>query len=116
MFKALVDNEIIAAAIVVFFGKKATYLHACSDYDKRDYFAPNLLNFEAIKMAKEKGCSIYDFWGADMKKMPGVTMFKEGFSKDYIIYPKSKDIIFNFFMYFIIKFAYILKRFLRKIK
>lgn len=114
MFKALVENEVIAAAIVIFFGKRATYLHACSDYNKKEYSAPNLLNFEAIKQAKKEGCVEYDFWGADAKKMPGVTMFKEGFSKNYIKYPLAKDIILNPFIYLLFRITYKFKNVLKK--
>jgi lipid II:glycine glycyltransferase (peptidoglycan interpeptide bridge formation enzyme) len=68
----------VAAALVNFFGERATYLHGGSRYEERHLMAPYLLHWRIIREAKLKKCSEYDFWGIDEKRWPGVTRFKEG--------------------------------------
>lgn len=79
---AKLEGKIVAAAIAVFFGDWAIYLHGASDYAYRDKMAPYLLQWQMIKDAKYAGCKHYDFWGADEKLWPGVTRFKIGFAPD----------------------------------
>ena len=79
---AKLEGKIVAAAITVFFGDWAIYLHGASDYAYRDKMAPYLLQWQMIRDAKAAGCKHYDFWGADEKLWPGVTRFKAGFAPD----------------------------------
>ncbi|MCD6094644.1 peptidoglycan bridge formation glycyltransferase FemA/FemB family protein [bacterium] len=99
LFLAEYKNKVIAANIVIFFGKKAIYLHGGSDYQFRSLMAPHFLQWKQIERAKEKGCVEYDFWGIDEKKWPGLTRFKKGFGGEEITYPEGKDFIFSNFWY-----------------
>jgi peptidoglycan pentaglycine glycine transferase (the first glycine) len=104
MFKIYVaafDGETIAAAIVSYFGKFATYLHGASGNDHRKVKAPHLLHWQAILDAKERGCESYDFGGVKTSSyrtitdMKGVTQFKLGFSAKTapVVFPGAYDII-----------------------
>jgi lipid II:glycine glycyltransferase (peptidoglycan interpeptide bridge formation enzyme) len=99
LFLACFKEKIIAANIVIFFGGKATYLHGASNYRYRKLMAPHLLQWSQIKEAKNKGCEIYDFWGIDEEKWPGLTRFKKGFGGEELQYSEGKDFVFSNFWY-----------------
>jgi lipid II:glycine glycyltransferase (peptidoglycan interpeptide bridge formation enzyme) len=67
-------GERIAAAMVVYFGKRATYFFGGSLDAHRNVMAPYLLHFEVMRQAKARGCDWYDLYavapadaGADHK-------------------------------------------------
>jgi len=53
----------LAAALVVTFGRRATYLFGGSLLAHRRVMAPSLLHFEIMRRAKASGCEWYDLWG-----------------------------------------------------
>ncbi len=53
----------IAAAVVVMFGRTATYFFGGSLGQHPHLMAPYLLHFEIMRHAKAMGCTCYDFWG-----------------------------------------------------
>ncbi len=76
--------EAIAGAFVFRFGKRAWYLHGMSTTKHRKKMAPHLVQWEAMRWAKEAGCTVYDMWGApdvfeESDPMWGVYRFKRGF-------------------------------------
>src|SRR3989344_759010 len=82
---AIYDQQIVAAALVAFFGKTATYLHGASADLYREVMAPYLLHWEAILAAKQLGCRAYDFGGVNGQtchnpNWVGMTKFKTGFA------------------------------------
>jgi lipid II:glycine glycyltransferase (peptidoglycan interpeptide bridge formation enzyme) len=81
------EGKVIAAGIFCFFGNRATYLHGASSNSDRQVMAPYLLQWEGIRLAKERGCRVYDFYGIDEERWPGVTRFKRGFAGQEIEYP-----------------------------
>jgi lipid II:glycine glycyltransferase (peptidoglycan interpeptide bridge formation enzyme) len=95
LFLAEHNNKIIAANIVVFFGNRAIYLHGASSNEYRNLMAPYLSQWEQIKEAKKQGFQIYDFWGIDEIKWPGVTRFKKGFGGEEIKYIGTYDYVFD---------------------
>ena len=99
LFLAERDGVVMAANIVLFWEGGAVYLHGASDYTKRSYMAPYLLQWETILEAKKRGYKTYDFWGTDKKKWPGVTRFKQGFGGADIEYIGSYDYMYNRFLY-----------------
>ena len=103
LFLAEYQNKIIAANIVAFFGDKAAYLHGASDYEYRNLMAPYLLQWEQIKEAKNRGCQVYDFWGIDEQKWPGITRFKTSFGGKEIKYVGAWDYVFDKKWYWIYK-------------
>ncbi|MEA2007579.1 MAG: peptidoglycan bridge formation glycyltransferase FemA/FemB family protein [Chloroflexota bacterium] len=81
---AEVDGEAVAGAVIFRFGKQAWYLHGMSTLEHREKMSPHLIQWEAMRWAKEAGCTVYDMWGAPdvfekSDSMWGVYRFKRGF-------------------------------------
>jgi lipid II:glycine glycyltransferase (peptidoglycan interpeptide bridge formation enzyme) len=53
----------VAAAVVVYFGRRATYFYGGSLDTRREVMAPYLLHFEIMRAAKALGHEWYDLWG-----------------------------------------------------
>ena len=93
-------HEYIASALVIFTKSTAFYHQGASIHIKVP--VTYLLQWEAIKEAKKRGCLYYNFWGIlqagrTPKNWQGLTLFKTGFggrqidylpTQDYIISPK----------------------------
>ena len=80
---AEVDSEPVAAIFVFYFAERAYYVYGMSRNVHREKMPTYLLQWEAMKRAKAKGCSVYDLWGApevfnESDSMWGVYRFKEG--------------------------------------
>jgi len=80
---AEVSNEPVAAIFVFYFAGHAYYVYGMSRDKHREKMPTYLLQWEAMKRAKAKGCTIYDLWGApevfdESDSMWGVYRFKEG--------------------------------------
>ena len=80
---AEVDGEPVAAIIVFYFAGCAYYIYGMSFETHRERMPNYLLQWEAMRRAKARGCSIYDLWGApdtfnERDPMWGVFRFKEG--------------------------------------
>jgi len=95
LFIAEYQRKSIAANMINVFGNRATYLHGGSDNERRNLMAPHLLQWEQIKYAKNAGCKIYDFWGCDDERWPGVSRFKKGFGGRQVEWCGTHDYIFN---------------------
>ncbi len=57
------DEKPIAALLGVAWDKKATYYYGASSYDHRALMAPYLIQWEAMRLCKQKGCTEYDLFG-----------------------------------------------------
>ena len=85
LFLAKYKGKLIAASYGIFWSNMAFYHHAALLPEYKKIPAAYLLQWEAIKEAKRRGCKIYDFWGySDPVKNPkhpysGPTLFKMGF-------------------------------------
>jgi len=80
---AEVDGEPVAAIFVFYFAGRAYYVYGMSRNLHREKMPTYLLQWEAMKRAKAKGCTVYDLWGApevfdESDSMWGVYRFKEG--------------------------------------
>jgi peptidoglycan pentaglycine glycine transferase (the first glycine) len=80
---AEVDGEPVAAIFVFYFTGRAYYVYGMSRDVHREKMPTYLLQWEAMKRAKAKGCAVYDLWGApeifsESDSMWGVYRFKEG--------------------------------------
>lgn len=81
---ALRQGRPLAALFVVAFGPRSTYLHGASREEGREHMPTYLLQWEAIRWSRQRGCRTYDLWGApdrleESDPMWGVFRFKEGF-------------------------------------
>jgi peptidoglycan pentaglycine glycine transferase (the first glycine) len=80
---AEVNAEAVAAIFVFYFAGRAYYVYGMSREAHREKMPNYLLQWEAMKRAKARGCLIYDLWGApdefnESDSMWGVFRFKEG--------------------------------------
>ena len=80
---AEVDHEPVAALFVFYFAGRAYYVYGMSRAAHREKMPTYLLQWEAMKRARTKGCTVYDLWGApdvfdESDSMWGVYRFKEG--------------------------------------
>jgi lipid II:glycine glycyltransferase (peptidoglycan interpeptide bridge formation enzyme) len=57
------DGNLAAALIAAKFGREAIYMYGASSAAHRSHGAAFLLQFEAMKWARESGCERYDLWG-----------------------------------------------------
>jgi lipid II:glycine glycyltransferase (peptidoglycan interpeptide bridge formation enzyme) len=138
LYVAEYNNKVIAANLMVFYGRTATYLHGATDDEYRNVMAPHLLQWQAILDAKRSGYVEYDFGGVKTynsqlttrnlqpepnkkvssfkfqvlrKSWQGITKFKLGFSPTTrpVEFPGSYDIVLN-------SRAYLFYKCLQKIK
>jgi lipid II:glycine glycyltransferase (peptidoglycan interpeptide bridge formation enzyme) len=63
LFFAEYQGRRLATALVVYFGRKATYFFGGSRDLDRQVMAPYLLHFEVMRKAKALGFDCYDLWG-----------------------------------------------------
>lgn len=80
---AEVDGGPVAAIFIFYFAGRAYYVYGMSRDKHREKMPTYLLQWEAIKRARTKGCAVYDLWGApevfdESDSMWGVYRFKEG--------------------------------------
>ncbi len=115
LFVAEHEGDILGINLMIFHGDTATYLHGGSADVKREYMAPFLLQWEAMKEAKRRGCTRYDFGGihsqfairnSQFDSWAGITRFKTGFSPATAptAFPGCYDIILSPTRYFLYRF------------
>jgi lipid II:glycine glycyltransferase (peptidoglycan interpeptide bridge formation enzyme) len=98
LFFGKYKNELASAALVIFWSNIAFYHQAASDLKYAKFSIPYLLQWKAIKEAKQRGCVVYDFWGfvnpTENAKHPwaGPTLFKMGFGGYQEEYVKTQDL------------------------
>jgi lipid II:glycine glycyltransferase (peptidoglycan interpeptide bridge formation enzyme) len=105
IFKAIYKGEVLASAIIVFWQNIAFYHHGASSQKYPKIPASYLLQWEAIKEAKRRGCKVYNFWGiaeTESKKHPfwGLTLFKKGFGGYEKKYVRTQDLPLSFKYWF----------------
>ncbi len=99
LFLGRYDDKIVCGALIIFWNNIGFYHQAASNQEFARFSIPYLLQWEAIKEAKKRGCLFYDFWGyIDPKKFPkhpwaGPTLFKLGYGGSSYTYVKSRDFV-----------------------
>ena len=108
----------MASAFIIFWSNGGFYHHAALSPKYHKIPIAYLLQWEAIKEAKKRGCVFYDFWGyvnpKDNPKHPwyGPTLFKMGFGGYVARYVKTQDLILSpkYWLNYIIETARRIKR------
>lgn len=82
LFLAEYEGKTLGAILVVFFGRRATYLYGGSSSEHRNVMPNYTLHWHAMLTAKERGCREYDFYGYDPFGLPdhlyaGISRFKK---------------------------------------
>lgn len=88
------DTVPIAGAMILKHEDKGYYLHGASDHTFRSLMAPYALHWSIIRNLKLEigNLRIYDLWGIDSARWPGVTRFKLGWGGRTVEYPGAFDL------------------------
>lgn len=100
LYRTFLDNKLLAAAFVIFYRQEATYHYGASTEEGRRVPGAYLLQWEAIKEAKRRGCSRYNFWGVthpdqQNHRFYGVSVFKRGFGGTDVAYVPAQDLVLS---------------------
>jgi lipid II:glycine glycyltransferase (peptidoglycan interpeptide bridge formation enzyme) len=90
----------LAAAMVVYFGPRASYLFGGSVALHRRVMAPYLLHFEIMRKAKSMGHEWYDLWGVAPENEPDhrlakISIFKRKFGGQEIRLAPTLDYVYD---------------------
>ena len=103
ILKAVYKGEALASAFIIFWQGIGFYHQGASTHKHPKVPAAYLMQWEAIKEAKQRGCSLYNFWGViplltanhtpQTSKHPwaGLSLFKMGFGGYAKEYLKTQD-------------------------
>lgn len=107
------EGKPLAALFVARYGNRASYLYGASTEQERNRMPTYLLQWEAMKWAKRRGCEEYDLWGvpdedegtleANFEKrhdgLWGVYRFKRGFGGELKRAAQAMDRVYNPLLY-----------------
>lgn len=90
------EKRAIGGIFLLFYDGIAYYWFASATFSGKKLFAPTLLVWEAMKLAKQKGCTRFDFEGIyderflkAAKSWKGFTKFKEGFGGKEVVFMEN---------------------------
>lgn len=97
LFLAIYEGRVISGALIAFVGNTAIYRHSASDDDYRNIPSSYMIQWEAIKEAKKRNKSVYNFWGiapigSVNHPWSGLTLFKTGFGGQYEEFLSTMDL------------------------
>lgn len=70
LYFARYKGMLLAAAVGVFYGDKATYLYGASAPFMRSAMAPYAMHWQVMRDARAAGCRVYDFYGIAPEGQP----------------------------------------------
>lgn len=110
LFIAEYKGQMLAGTIAFLTGKKAWYVYGASSNFYRNVMPNYLIQWEMIRWAKSKGCTLYDFRGVsgdlnENNPLYGLYKFKKGFNGEFTEFIGEWDYIYRPFMYLIWKIA-----------
>jgi peptidoglycan pentaglycine glycine transferase (the first glycine) len=99
LFIAEWQGIVLAASVVIFYGRRATYLYGGSSPLHRNVMPCYALHFAAIEEARRRGCTEYDFWGIDPFGLPdhlyaGFSQFKRQWGGEVVASLGAHDHLF----------------------
>lgn len=92
-------DEPIAGLLGVAYGTTGIYYYGASDERHRSFMAPYVLQWEAMRLCKERGCTRYDLLGVAPPNAgadhawAGITNFKEKFGGTLVTYPPEQHAV-----------------------
>lgn len=110
---AYYQGKVLSGGIFIFWHNTCFYHHGASSKLHQKIPTSYLLLWEAIKLAKGRGCQKFNFWGIAENDNPnhpwaGLTLFKKGFGGKEKVFVKTQD--------FVISFKYWINFFVEKIR
>jgi lipid II:glycine glycyltransferase (peptidoglycan interpeptide bridge formation enzyme) len=112
LFLADYNGQLLAGIFVGLMADRAVYLYGASSNELRQFMPNYLLQWEAIRWAKQERASTYDFWGIPEtdrrdEAMAGVYRFKSGWggkivrfagNYEYIYHPLAMSLVRKVFL------------------
>jgi peptidoglycan pentaglycine glycine transferase (the first glycine) len=100
LFLAEYEGQAIAAIIVLRFGRWSWYMYGASSNEHRNRMPNHLLQWTAIRWAKEHGCWYYNFRGIpdvleEDQELWGVYVFKQGFGGYPLRFLETHDLVYR---------------------
>ncbi|MDD2695041.1 MAG: peptidoglycan bridge formation glycyltransferase FemA/FemB family protein, partial [Anaerolineales bacterium] len=109
LFYARYQGEILAGLMAFAHGQRAWYFYGASSDQQRQVMAPYLLQWEAMRWARQQGCRTYDLWGVpDYERevlegiftgrsdgLWGVYRFKRGFGGALLRSAAAQDRVYS---------------------
>ncbi len=95
------ETEPVAGLFVFRYGRRVWYFYGASGERRRRDMPNYLLQWEAMRWAQERGCTVYDWWGAPTEvddpvdSMQGVWQFKQGFGAEFQPHIGAWDYVVN---------------------
>ena len=98
---AFQQDKPLASWILFTYEDTLYYPHGGSLTENKSSHASCLLGWEAIKLGKQKGCTLFDMWGAavdlgdEKDSYYGFTNFKLKFGGTHVVYIDTYDLVIN---------------------
>lgn len=104
LFIAEYEGKIIAGTLVFITGNKTWYVYGASSNSHRNVMPNYLIQWEMIRWAKGKGCTLYDFRGvsgdiSEDNPLYGLYKFKKGFNGEFTEFIGEWDYVYRPFLY-----------------
>lgn len=98
LYTAKYQGEILAQNFMIFYGNEASYHYGVSSELGTKLSGAPLLHMEAMRDARARGISRYNFWGIvgedeTWHRFYGVSQFKRGFGVDEFKYVPAHDLV-----------------------
>lgn len=112
---AFYDGKPLAAYELFLFHNVLYYPYGGSSTEEKKVMAPNLIMWEAIRIGKNAGATIFDMWGAtnpdflETDPYAGFTRFKEGYNAQFTEMIGSYDLVLNPLAYNLYSIVYKLR-------
>ena len=115
LFLATFEDKVLAGIMAFAFGQRAWYMYGASSDEHRHLMPNYLLQWEAIRWARERGCLTYDMWGIPDEEeavlereflkrsdgLWGVYRFKRGFCGQVVHYLGAYDYVYSPLLYWL---------------
>ena len=98
LYTAKLGDEILAQNFMIFYGNEASYHYGVSTELGTKYSGAPLLHMQAMRDARERGITRYNFWGITgldetKHRFYGVSQFKRSFGVEELKYLHAHDMI-----------------------
>lgn len=120
LYSAELDGKVLAQAFIIFYGTEAVYHYGVSTDEGRKYPGAYLIQWEAIKEAKKRGMTRYNFWGVAPEtnkdhRFHGISIFKRGFGGADVQYLHAQDLVIDYPRYAVNFFIESIRKIIRKV-
>jgi peptidoglycan pentaglycine glycine transferase (the first glycine) len=118
MFLGRIEDQVICGALTFALGPQAWYVYGASSNSHRNLMPNHLMQWEMMKWARQRGCTVYDMRGVareavegeDEGALHGLNRFKRGFGARYMEYLGEFDLVFSPLWYRLFNLAERLRR------